>query len=32
MQKRAAAFDDIIADLKPMPKKAYLHVITTGAM
>ena len=31
MQKRAAAFTDIIADIQPMQKKAYLHVITTGA-
>lgn len=31
MQKRAAAFNDVIKDLKPMQKKAYLHVITTGA-
>lgn len=31
MQKRAAAFNDIIKDIKPMEKKAYLHVITTGA-
>lgn len=32
MQKRAAAFEAQIAELKPMPKKAYLHVITTGSM
>lgn len=31
MQKRAAAFQEDLKDLKPMPKKAYLHVITTGA-
>lgn len=31
MQKRASAFSDVIAELKPMQKKAYLHVITTGA-
>lgn len=31
MQKRAAAFTDVIADIQPMQKKAYLHVITTGA-
>lgn len=32
MQKRAAAFQKQIAQLKPMDKKAYLHVITTGSM
>lgn len=31
MVKRASAFDDIIDTLKPMRKRAYLHVITTGA-
>ena len=32
MEKRASAFDDIIADLKPIANHTYLHVITTGAM
>ena len=33
MCKRASVdpFEDVIADLKPMKKRAYLHVITTGA-
>lgn len=31
MQKRASAFKDVLEHLKPMPKRAYLHVITTGA-
>lgn len=31
MQKRAAAFQKEIKELKPMAKKAYLHVITTCA-
>lgn len=31
MQKRAAAFTDVIANIQPVQKKAYLHVITTGA-
>lgn len=31
MRKRASAFQDVLAEIKPMPKKAYLHVITTGA-
>jgi hypothetical protein len=31
MLKRASAFDDIIADLKPRKDREYLHVITTGA-
>lgn len=30
MQKRASAFQDVLAQIKPMQKKAYLHVITTG--
>ena len=32
MLKRASAFDDVIGTLTPEPGKAYLHVITTGAM
>lgn len=32
MLKRASAFEDVIADLKPQKGKTYLHVITTGAM
>ena len=31
MQKRAAAFEKEIKELKPIAKKAYLHVITTCA-
>lgn len=31
MQKRAAAFEKEIKELKPIEKKAYLHVITTCA-
>ena len=31
MQKRAAAFQEELKDLKPEKNKAYLHVITTGA-
>lgn len=30
MQKRASHFQDVIKQIKPMDKKAYLHVITTG--
>lgn len=31
MVKRAGAFDDVLADLKPKKDRTYLHVITTGA-
>lgn len=31
MLKRASAFDDVIASLKPQKNQTYLHVITTGA-
>lgn len=31
MEKRASAFEDVIADLKPKKGHEYLHVITTGA-
>ena len=31
MQKRAAMFDDIMADVKPEKGKSYIHLITTGA-
>ena len=32
MEKRASAFDDVIEKLEPKKNRAYLHVITTGAM
>jgi len=32
MLKRASAFDDVIADIKPKKNRTYLHVITTGAL
>lgn len=31
MIKRASAFEDVVADLKPQKGRTYLHVITTGA-
>lgn len=31
MQKRASAFDAVLAELKPRKNREYLHVITTGA-
>ena len=32
MSKRAAAFDDILADIKPQKGRSFLHVITVGSM